>query len=135
MPGLDLVNKGITILVADDYALTRDMIRSILKQLGFQNVIAVEDGKKALERMNSETIDLVICDWNMPLMSGIEVLRAMRVDEKLKSIPFLMLTAEAYKENVFEAAKSGVTEYVSKPFTAQVLADKIANALTRKKPS
>ena len=132
MPGLDAINKGITILVVDDYALTRDMIRSILKQLGFQNVVAVEDGKKALERMNSETVDLIICDWNMPLLSGIDVLRAMRADEKLKDIPFVMLTAEAYKENVVEAVKSGVTEYVSKPFTAQVLADKIASALSRK---
>lgn len=132
MTDIDRIDKSITILIADDYAMTRDMIRSILKQHGFMNVYAAEDGKKALERLNSDDVALVICDWNMPVMSGIEVLRAVRADPELKDTPFLMLTAEAYRESVKEAVKSGVTDYISKPFTAQVLVEKIALALAKK---
>ncbi len=132
MSAIDSIDKSISILVVDDYAMTRDMIRSILKQHGFMNVYAAEDGKKALERLNTENVALVICDWNMPIMSGIEVLRAVRADPELKEIPFLMLTAEAYRESVQEAVKSGVTDYISKPFTAQVLIEKVSQALGAK---
>lgn len=132
MSDIDKIDKSISILVADDYAMTRDMIRSILKQHGFMNVYAAEDGRKALERLNAEEYALIICDWNMPVMSGIELLRAVRADPELKDIPFLMLTAEAYRENVKEAVKAGVTDYISKPFTSQVLIEKVTTALRSK---
>ena len=134
MATIDSIDKDIGILVADDYALTRDMIRSILKQHGFQNIVVAEDGKKAMERLRVDAIALVICDWNMPMMSGIEVLRAVRGDTRLKDLPFLMLTAEAYRENVKEAAEVGVTDYISKPFTAQVLIEKIVSAISSAPP-
>lgn len=111
--------------------MTREMVRSILKQLGFINVAISDDGKKALDRLRAEHFDLVICDWNMPVFSGIELLRAVRADNKLKNLRFLMLTAEAYRENVVEAAKAGVSDYISKPFTSQTLAEKIAELFTR----
>ena len=113
------------ILVVDDYALTRELLRSILKQLGFNNVICVEDGRRAIEKIREEAIDLVICDWNMPGMTGLEVLEAVRSDNKSKNLPFLMLTAEAYRENVVEAIKAGVSDYIAKPFTAQIINEKI----------
>ena len=131
MSGIDSVDKAISVLVADDYAMTREMIRSILKQLGFLNVTSVEDGKKALERLAAEKFDLIICDWNMPGMSGIELLRAVKKDPRFKEIPFLMLTAEAYRENVVEAVKAGVSDYISKPFTAQTLSEKIASVMKK----
>ena len=126
------IDPQIAILVADDYALTREMLRSILKQLGFGNVAAVEDGKKALARIQEENYDLVICDWNMPDMSGLEVLRAVRSDPRTRKLRFLMLTAEAYKENVVEAIKAGVSGYIVKPFTAQTLSDKIEEVFAKK---
>ena len=127
MPGLDDIDKNIMILVADDYALTRDMLRSILKQYGFTNVLAVEDGRRALDKVREGGVDLVICDWNMPGMSGLEVLRALRADQRFKKLKFIMLTAEAYRENVMEAIKAGVSDYMSKPFTAATLAEKLEN--------
>jgi two-component system, chemotaxis family, chemotaxis protein CheY len=125
MSRLDAIDKNISILIADDYALTRDMVRSILKQYGFGNVLAVEDGRRALEKIREMPLDLVICDWNMPGMSGLEVLRAVRADQRFRKLRFLMLTAESYRENVVEALKAGVSDYMVKPFTAMVLAEKL----------
>ena len=132
MAAFDDVDKSICILIADDYALTRDLVRSILKQLGFLNVVTAEDGRKALDKIRNEQIDFVICDWNMPEMSGFEVLRAVRADANIKNIPFLMLTAEAYKENVEAALKAGVSDYIVKPFSAQVLTDKLEGLMRKK---
>ena len=120
------INKSTTkILVVDDHLLTRDMVRIILKGLGFLNVDTAENGNVALERLNDGGYALVICDWNMPQCSGLELLRAVRAGGVCPSIPFLMLTAEAYRESVREAVKAGVTDYISKPFTAGVLQQKI----------
>lgn len=130
--GLDEIDKNITVLVVDDYALTREMLRSIFKQLGFASVISVEDGKSALAKIREGPIDLVVCDWNMPGMSGLEVLRALRADKRYRELPFLMLTAEAYRENVMEALKAGVSDYIAKPFTAQTLSEKLELVLKKK---
>lgn len=132
---LDSISKDIVIVVADDYSLTRDMIRAILKQLGFSNVLTAENGKRACEIILGEHVDLVICDWNMPGMTGLEVLRTVRNSEKTKDLPFLMLTAEAYRENVVEAVKAGVTDYIAKPFTSQTLSDKLETVFSVKKRS
>lgn len=126
---IEKIDKSISILIVDDHALTRDMIRSILRQLGFQNLLTVDDGKKAFDELQRARYDLVISDWNMPTCSGIELLRAIRADKALKEIPFLMLTAEAYRENVVEAVKAGATDYISKPFTAQTLSEKVAKVM------
>lgn len=126
------INPDIKILVVDDYLLTRDMVRMILKGLGFSNVSAAESAEIALSRMKEEYYELVICDWNMPGGTGLELLQQVRREKRYKELPFIMLTAEAYRENVVEAMRAGVSEYIAKPFTAQTLADKIASALKPK---
>ena len=123
------VDKNIHILVVDDHPLTRNMVKSILKGVGFDNVYQAENGHLAVTRIFEEDIGLVICDWNMPNLSGLEVLRQIRADERFKELPFLMLTAEAYRENIVEAVKSGVTDYMIKPFTAEILMKKIEAVL------
>lgn len=127
------IDKSIKVLVVDDYALTRDMVKSILRQLGFQNIVGVEDGMMALDVIREEKVGLIICDWNMPRLSGLGVLREVRSYDNCKNLPFLMLTAEAYRENIVEAMKAGVSDYVVKPFTSAVLAEKIDGVLCDKK--
>ena len=118
-------DKMIKILVVDDFATMRKVIRNLLKQIGYENVVEAENGQIALRTLQSQKIDFVISDWNMPNMSGLELLKAVRADEDLKKTPFLMVTAEALKENVVEAVKAGVNNYIVKPFTAEVLEEKI----------
>jgi len=118
-------NKKIKILVVDDFATMRKVIRNLLKQAGYENVAEAEDGVAALKLLKSTRMDFVISDWNMPNMTGIELLRAVRSDSELNTMPFLMVTAESLKENVVEAVKAGVSNYIVKPFTAEVLGDKI----------
>ena len=117
------------ILVVDDHALTRDMVRMILKGLGFVDITTAENGKVAIERMEAGFFHLVICDWNMPQATGLELLSWIRSTPDLKNTPFLMLTAEAYRESVTAALQAGVTDYISKPFTAGVLGNKVLKAL------
>lgn len=119
------IDKNMKILVVDDFATMRKVIKNLLKQIGFENITEAEDGTSALRTLKSQEIDFVISDWNMPNMSGIELLKAIRADDDLKSVPFLMVTAEALKENVVIAVKAGVNNYVVKPFTAEVLSEKI----------
>ncbi|MBE9547099.1 MAG: chemotaxis response regulator CheY [Proteobacteria bacterium] len=119
------MDKNMKILVVDDFATMRKVIKNLLKQIGFENITEAEDGTSALRTLKSQEIDFVISDWNMPNMSGIELLKAVRADDDLKSVPFLMVTAEALKENVVIAVKAGVNNYVVKPFTAEVLSEKI----------
>jgi two-component system, chemotaxis family, chemotaxis protein CheY len=119
------VNKNLKILVVDDFATMRKVIRNLLKQGGFENVAEAEDGVAALKVLKSQPVDFVISDWNMPNMSGLELLKAVRADEELKEMPFLMVTAEALKDNVVAAVKAGVSNYIVKPFTAEVLNEKI----------
>ena len=112
--------------MVDDHSLTRDMVRVILRQFGFINIVTAEHGQRALERLQESKVDLVICDWNMPNMTGIEVLRAVRATAKFNDIKFIMLTAEAYRDSVKEAASLKVDAYIAKPFTAQQLGDQIS---------
>lgn len=117
------------ILVVDDHALTRDMVRMILKGLGFSDIITAENGEIAFDAVKANYFDLIICDWNMPRFTGLELLTAVRTNKDFESTPFLMLTAEAYRDSVKAALDAGVTDYISKPFTAGVLGDKVMKAL------
>ncbi|HNZ35625.1 MAG TPA: chemotaxis response regulator CheY [Syntrophales bacterium] len=119
------VNKSLKILIVDDFATMRKVIRNLLKQGGFENVVEAEDGVAALKVLKSQQVDFIISDWNMPNMSGLELLKAVRGDDELKALPFLMVTAEALKDNVVAAVKAGVSNYIVKPFTAEVLNEKI----------
>ena len=122
-----LPSSDINILVVDDMAAMRKILKTLLAQLGYKNVDEAEDGKQALEklRQNPDRYGLVITDWNMPNMTGIELVQAIRSDEKLKHLPVLMVTAEAKKENVLMAIKAGVNNYIVKPFTAETLKEKL----------
>lgn len=113
------------ILVVDDYSTMRRIVRSLLEQIGYQDVDDAEDGSSALEKLRNEHYDLVISDWNMEPMTGLELLNQMRGDDKLKSTPFILVTAEGKVENVVAAKKAGVDSYIVKPFTAQTLKAKI----------
>ncbi len=124
-----MLSPNARILVVDDFSTMRRIVRNNLKQLGYENVVEAEDGAPALDRIREGDIALVICDWNMPGMTGIELLRHVRRDPRFADLPFLMVTAEAKKENVVEAIQAGVSNYVVKPFTAQVLAQKLEAAV------
>lgn len=132
MSGLASLDRNIPILVVDDFSTMRRIVKNCLKQLGFENITEAEDGQIALEALGQKEFKFIISDWNMPNMMGIDLLRAVRADAKLKSIPFLMVTAESQKENVIEAAKAGVSNYVIKPFTAEVLEQKMSAIFTKK---
>ncbi len=112
-------------LVVDDFATMRRIIRNLLKELGFSNVDEAEDGVNALQKLKTEQFDFVVSDWNMPNMSGLDLLKSIRADERLKSLPVLMVTAEAKKENIIAAAQAGASGYVVKPFTAATLDEKM----------
>lgn len=114
-----------TILIVEDFATMRRTFRNILKGLGYSNILEAEDGKAALVKLKESKVDFIISDWNMPNMTGIELLEAVRADGGTKHIPFLMVTAEALKENVVRAVQAGVSNYIVKPFTAETLGDKI----------
>lgn len=119
---LDLKMK---ILVVDDFSTMRRIVKNILKQIGFSNIDEAEDGNNALLKLKQEKFDMVVSDWNMPNMTGLDLLKAIRADNVINSMPVLMVTAEAKKENVMEAIQAGVNNYVVKPFTADTLKDKI----------
>jgi two-component system chemotaxis response regulator CheY len=123
------VNKKMKILVVDDFATMRKVIRNLLKRSGYENITEAEDGVAAMNVLKSTKIDFVISDWNMPNMTGIELLRAVRSDNELCATPFLMVTAESLRDNVVEAVKAGVSNYIVKPFTAEVLGEKIDKIL------
>jgi len=128
------MEKKIAILVVDDFATMRKVIRNLLKQLGYENIVEAENGEAALSVLKSRQVDLIISDWNMPTMSGYELLKAVRADGELQKTPFLMVTAEALKENVVQAVKAGVSNYIVKPFTAEVLNDKIGQIFKKRLP-
>ena len=120
-----MADQNMKILTVDDFSTMRRIIRNMLRQLGYTNIVEAEDGAEALSLLQREKVDFVISDWNMPNMSGLDLLKAIRADENLKPLPVLLVTAEALKENVVEALKAGVNNYVVKPFTAEVLKEKI----------
>ncbi|MCP9456417.1 MAG: chemotaxis response regulator CheY [Nitrospira sp.] len=119
------VDPTIRVLVVDDMATMRRIVKNVLKQLGFNRVDEAENGAEALQKLRQESYGLVVSDWNMPVMTGIDMLRAIRADEKLKSIPVLMVTAEAQQSNLIEAIQAGVSNYIVKPFTAETMQDKL----------
>ncbi|HCI52249.1 MAG TPA: chemotaxis protein CheY [Gallionella sp.] len=112
-------------LVVDDFSTMRRIVKNLLKELGFTNTQEAEDGVEALKKLRADTYDFVVSDWNMPNMTGIELLREIRADAKLRHLPVLMVTAEAKRENIIEAAQAGASGYVVKPFTAATLDEKL----------
>jgi two-component system chemotaxis response regulator CheY len=120
-----MADLNMKILIVDDFSTMRRIVRNLLKQLSFNNVDEAEDGDVALEKIKSGSYDFVITDWNMPNMNGLELLKAIRSDDALKDLPVLLITAEAEKENVILAAQAGVNDYIVKPFTGDVLQQKI----------
>jgi len=123
------MNTSIKILIVDDFATMRRILKNILKQLGFKNLLEADDGTTALDALEKNDIDLVISDWNMPKMTGLELLKSVRASKKYAKTPFLMVTAEAQKQNVIEAVQAGVSNYVVKPFTAEAISDKLKKIL------
>jgi two-component system chemotaxis response regulator CheY len=122
MATLDLKDK---ILVVDDFVTMRRIVQNLLKQLGSENITEAEDGEQAFARLNEGGFRFVVSDWNMPNLDGLGLVQKIRSDPNLKTMPFLMITAEAEKEKVIEAIKAGVSNYIVKPFTAEILKEKM----------
>lgn len=123
---------SLNVLVVDDFSTMRRIVVNLLKEKDITQTVEAEDGRQALDRLQSKEIDFVISDWNMPNMTGLELLRAVRGDETLRHLPFLLITAEARKENIIEAAQAGADGYIVKPFTAATLAEKLQHILRKK---
>ena len=119
------------ILIVDDFSTMRRIIKNLLRDLGFTNTQEADDGSTALPMLRSGDFDFLLADWNMPGMTGIDLLKEVRADAKLASLPVLMVTAEAKRDQIIEAAQAGVNGYVVKPFTAQVLKEKIDKIFER----
>ena len=115
----------IKFLVVDDFSTMRRIVRNLLKELGFTNVDEAEDGMVALQKLQGGGFDFIVTDWNMPNMDGLTLLQSVRADPNLKSLPVLMITAEAKKENIIAAAQAGASGYIVKPFTAGTLNEKL----------
>lgn len=125
------MDKNMKILIVDDFSTMRRIIKNLLRDLGFNNTEEADDGNTGLPKLQSGNFDFLVTDWNMPGMTGIDLLRAVRADERLKDLPVLMVTAEAKKEQIVLAAKEGVNGYIVKPFTAQTLKEKIDKIFDR----
>ena len=123
------VNINMPILIVDDYKTMLRIIRNLLKQLDFNNVDEASDGAEALKLLREKDFELVISDWNMEPMTGLQLLREVRSDIKLKELPFIMITAESKTENVVAAKEAGVSNYIVKPFNAETLKQKLASVL------
>ena len=124
-------DMNMKILVIDDFATMRKVIKNLLKQVGYSNISEAQDGTAALQILKSRNIDFIISDWNMPNMNGLELLKAVRGNSELSGIPFLMVTAEALRDNVILAVKEGVSNYIVKPFTAEILNEKIEGIVAK----
>ena len=120
-----MIDPNMDILVVDDASTMRRIVRGLLRELSLKNIREAENGSDAMEELRRKKADLVISDWNMPQMTGIELLRAIRSDAALKNVPVLMVTAEARKENIMQAVQAGVSNYIVKPFSAETLQDKL----------
>lgn len=125
------MDKNMKILIVGDFSTMRRIIKNLLRDLGFTNTVEADDGTTALPILQAGSIDFLVTDWNMPGMTGIELLRAVRADDKLKTIPVLMVTAEAKRDQIIAAAQAGVNGYVVKPFTAVALKEKIEKIFER----
>jgi two-component system chemotaxis response regulator CheY len=119
------MDLNMKVLIVDDFATMRRILKNVLKQIGFTNINEADDGKTALKELKKERYDLILCDWNMPEMTGLELLNRVRSDNELGKIPFVMVTAEAQKDNILEAVKAGVSNYVVKPFTLETISEKL----------
>ncbi|CAB3786651.1 Chemotaxis protein CheY [Paraburkholderia ultramafica] len=125
------MDKGMKILVVDDFPTMRRIVRNLLKELGYSNVDEAEDGQAGLARLRSGTYEFVISDWNMPNLDGLAMLKEIRADANLAHLPVLMVTAESKKENIIAAAQAGASGYVVKPFTAATLDEKLNKILEK----
>ena len=125
------MDKGMKILVVDDFSTMRRIIKNLLGELGFTNIVEADDGSTALPVMQDGSIDFLITDWNMPNVPGIELLQQVRGNDSIKDTPVLMVTAEATREQIVQAAEAGVNGYIIKPFTAQTLEEKIKSIFDR----
>lgn len=123
------IDRNIPILIVDDYKTMLRIIRNLLRQLEFENVIEANDGAEALQLLQRQDFSLVISDWNMEPMTGLQLLREVRKSDRLKSIPFIMITAESKTENVVAAKEAGVSNYIVKPFNAETLKSKLSSVL------
>ena len=125
------MDKNMNILVVDDFSTMRRIVKNLLVEIGFSNIEEADDGKTALPILENGGIDFLVTDWNMPGMAGIDLLKAVRANPKLSSLPVLMVTAEAKREQIMEAAEAGVNGYVVKPFTADTLKEKVDKVFVR----
>jgi len=123
------IDKSMNVLIVDDYKTMLRIIRNLLKQIDFNNVEEASDGAEALMKLRSGNFGLIISDWNMQPMTGLELLQEVRQDSKLKAMPFIMITAESKTENVVAAKQAGVSNYIVKPFNAETLKEKIEKVL------
>lgn len=123
------VDKNMNVLIVDDYKTMLRILRNLLRQLGFGNVDEATDGSMALQKLRQHSFGLVISDWNMEPMTGLQLLREVRADPKLKATPFIMVTAESKSENVIAAKEAGVSNYIVKPFNAETLKAKMVSVL------
>ena len=126
------MSTNLKFLVVDDFSTMRRIVKNLLQELGYNDITEADDGNTALPLLKNGSFDILITDWNMPGMPGLELLKAVRADEKLAKMPVLMLTAEAKREQIIEAAQAGVSGYVIKPFTAVTLKEKIDKILASK---
>ena len=131
-----MIDTSLKVLVVDDMSTMRRIVKNILKQIGFTDMVEAENGQDALNKLKAgdNGIGFIVSDWNMPVMQGIELLRAIRADPDLKHLPFLMVTSEAQKENIIEAVQAGVSNYVVKPFTAEALKVKLEKIFAKTQP-
>lgn len=125
------MDKNMSILVVDDFSTMRRIVKNLLVEIGFSNISEADDGKTALPILEAGGIDFLVTDWNMPGMPGIDLLKAVRANPELSSLPVLMVTAEAKREQIMEAAEAGVNGYVVKPFTADTLKGKVDKVFER----
>ncbi len=124
-----MMDKSTNILIVDDYKTMLRIIRNLLKQLEFDNVEEASDGSEALAKLRAGNFGLVISDWNMQPMTGLDLLKEVRADSRLKNLPFIMITAESKTENVVAAKQAGVSNYIVKPFNAETLKEKIEKVM------
>ncbi len=125
------MNKNMKILIVDDFSTMRRIVKNLLRDLGFNNTQEADDGLTALPMLKNGDFDFVVTDWNMPGMQGIDLLKHIRADAELKHLPVLMITAEAKREQIIEAAQAGVNGYIVKPFTAATLKEKLDKIFDR----
>jgi two-component system chemotaxis response regulator CheY len=119
------MDLSMKVLVVDDFATMRRILKNVLKEIGFTKIVEADDGSTALAVLKKDKVGLIVSDWNMPEVSGLELLKAVRSDESTKDVPFLMVTAEGQKDSVVQAVQAGVNNYIVKPFTADTIKQKL----------